>query len=388
MGGHPLRDRRRVSAQGEAGAHRPKMIDAGELAEPDPPQSLGVLQKTRVLMTGHTGFVGTWLTIALRMGGAEVVGLSSLSTELSACRSEQLATLGVKTEAADLTDTTLVARLIDLVEESDLVVHLAAKATVGQAYREPDATLRTNVGGLQGILEAVRLNGSTPLVAVTSDKCYGRGGGAVLGLREDDFLVPAGIYETSKAIQEFLCASYRATFDLPITSVRLANVLGGGDTADRLVPNCIRAFQSGKQALLSDPGAVRPWQSILDVCHGFLNLFALILQGSWTGGSLNFAPPSQDLTVGELVACLADKWGTPGAWVVDPASRGMPEERILRVDGRMAANLLTWRHRYDSAESLVASIQQWYALAEDLGPIAAMVRQLQHGFGPSKEGLG
>ena len=347
--------------------------------------TIGELSGKRVLVTGHTGFVGSWLSTALHLAGAEVVGLSSLSSPLSVRRSEQLANLGITTHKADLTAATSVGLVKELVGEADVVVHGAAQALVTDALRNPDLTLRTNVGGLQMVLEAIRSAPTVPLVAVTSDKCYGRGSDPGRGLSEGDSLRPSGIYETSKAIQEFLCATYRTTFNLPITSVRLANVVGGGDVTDRLVPNCIRAFEDGRTVSISDETAIRPWQSVLDVCEGFLRLLALTLRGGWTGASLNFAPPSQEVTVGNLVRHLAEGWSGPAGWRVEPDFRGLPEERILQVDGRLAAQVLDWQHQHLAPESLVSVIYAWYEGSRGDGPGPATVDQLRRHMGLDRD---
>lgn len=355
---------------------------------PDPlPTALAALRGKHVLMTGHTGFVGSWLSAALHLAGAEVVGLSSLSSPLSVRRSLQLGSLGIRTHKADLTSETSAGLLAGLVGGADVVVHAAAQALVTEAVRKPDLTLRTNAGGMQRVLEAIRSAPGVPLVAVTSDKCYGRGSAPGPGLSEADLLRPAGIYETSKAIQEFLCATYRTTFDLPITSVRLANVVGGGDVTDRLVPNCIQAFAAGRTVRISDETAIRPWQSILDVCEGFLRLLARTQRDDWEGGSLNFAPPTQEITVANLVRHLAAGWSGPAGsegsarWRVEADFRGLPEEHILRVDGRRAAKVLDWHHRYLTPEALVAQIYDWYDVSGRDGPGAATLGQLRRHVG-------
>jgi CDP-glucose 4,6-dehydratase len=343
--------------------------------------TIAALRGKRVLVTGHTGFVGSWLSSALRLAGAEVVGLSSLATGLSVRRSLQLESSGVRTHRVDLTAATSDDLLNELVADADVVVHAAAQALVTEAVRNPDLTFRTNVGGLQRVLEAIRRAQSVPLVTVTSDKCYGRGSEPGRGLSEDDALRPSGIYETSKAIQEFLCATYRTTFDLPITSVRLANVVGGGDVTDRLVPNCIQAFEGGRTVHISDESAIRPWQSVVDVCEGFLRLLAVSLRDDWKGGSLNFAPPSQEITVGALVRHLVAGWSGQAGWRVQADFRGIPEERILQVDGRLAARVLNWQHQHLAPESLVSLIYEWREVSGRDGPGVATVGQLRRHMG-------
>jgi CDP-glucose 4,6-dehydratase len=351
------------------------------------PATIAGLRGKRVLVTGHTGFVGSWLSSALCLAGAEVVGISALSTPLSVRRSQQLGSLGIRTHKADLTAATSAGLLNEVVGEADVVVHGAAQALVTEAIRNPELTLRTNVGGLQTILEAVRSAQSVPLVTVTSDKCYGRGSEPGRGLSEGDHLRPSGIYETSKAIQEFLCHTYRTTYDLPITTIRLANVVGGGDVTDRLVPNCIQAFEDGRTVCISDETAIRPWQSVLDVCEGFLRLLARSLRGGWKGGSLNFAPPSQEITVGDLVRHLVAGWSGPAGWRVEANFRGLPEEHILQVDGRLAARVLSWQHRHLAPETLVSLIYEWHEVSRRDGPGAATIGQLRRHMGLETKAL-
>ena len=254
-----------------------------------------------VFVTGHTGFIGSWLCTLLRDLGATVVGYSLSDDASTASRVVWLKSLGVTSVEGDVRDF---ERLLASVEEAepDVVVHLAAQPIVFLGFSAPHLTFDVNINGSLNVLEVARRTGVAALVHVTSDKCYSVAAALGEALMEDSDLGGEGPYSASKTIAEILFREYSnlGGGDPPwMASIRLGNVVGGGDEADRLVPNCLRSFREGRAFAIRDPRAVRPFQHVLDVVHGLaLSAEALLERRIPSGIPLNFAPPYSGLTVG------------------------------------------------------------------------------------------
>jgi CDP-glucose 4,6-dehydratase len=335
-----------------------------------------------VFVTGHSGFIGAWLCMILRQAGARVVGFSLSDDPASASRAEWLEELSVPAISADVRDfDALLAALV--ATRPDVVVHLAAQALVGPGYREPRHTFDVNVNGSLNVLEGVRRTGTPALVHVTSDKCYAPPALAAGAVTEDAPLGGTGPYPASKTIAEILFKEFSDLCQMSsaatwMSSVRLGNVVGGGDEADRLVPNCLRAFEVNQPFAVRDPLALRPWQHVMDVVNGICLLAQALLQRDLPNGlSLNFAPPHCDLTAGGLVADLAAAWG-PGARVSrQRSSCSFPEEPVLRLDGSCAAALLEWHHRVETSALADVTVEWVRLVAQGLSPAEAMTAQLR-----------
>ncbi len=314
-----------------------------------------------VLVTGHSGFIGAWLTTVLEHLGANVIGYSINDDPSSAARAEWLGDVCTRQYEADVRDREKLFSVIDE-HRPDLVYHLAAQALLCRGFEDPHLTFDVNLRGSLNVLEAARLGMIPALVHVTSDKCYVPMKPGDSKLTEDSPLGGCSPYSASKTIAEILFreftdltrldgAPYRAT------SVRLGNVIGGGDDADRLVPNCIRAFEDERVFAVRDPLAVRPFQHVLDVVAGFvLAGTRLIAAEERTVDALNFAPPSSGFTAGEMVFELARAWGEPS--LISPACEAcaFPEDKLLWLDGSKASEMLGWQHAFDlrgSAERIV-----------------------------------
>ncbi|MFY4722998.1 NAD-dependent epimerase/dehydratase family protein [Streptomyces sp. LaBMicrA B280] len=339
---------------------------------------LDALRGRTVLVTGHSGFIGSWLCSLLVAFGADVVGYSLSEDPVGAARAQWLTLLGVtdvRGDVRDLDSVLAAARAF----EPDVVVHLAAQPLLGRGFTEPHLTFDVNLNGSLSVLETVRLGAVRALVHVTSDKCYAPVGAGAPPLTEVSRLGGAGPYPASKWMAEALFNEFRALVpaDSSIVSVRLGNVIGGGDEADRLVPNALRAFRSGTAFRLRDPAAERPFQHVLDVVWGLARLAScLLLRRIDSGRALNFAPPGMASSAGELVAELAREWG-PGALVSDGRDEvDFPEEPVLRLDGGRAARLLRWEHRLDLTSA--ASWTVAWARMTDSGvpPSDATARQV------------
>ena len=323
----------------------------------------------RVLVTGHTGFKGAWLTLWLRRLGAGVSGLSDrVPTDPSLF---ELA--GVERDArsftADLRDAGAVREAV--VEAApEVVLHLAAQPIVRRSYAEPAETYATNVLGTAHLLDAIReVGGVRSVVVVTSDKCYAPGPDAH---PEDDPLGGEDPYSSSKAAQEMVAEAYRRSYGLPIATGRAGNVIGGGDWgADRLLPDIVDAMLDERALELRNPGAVRPWQHVLNPLAGYLVLAQAVHRDAGTfAAGWNFGPePGDELPVSALVERIGELWGTPIETAEQPGEHP-PEAPTLRLDSSRARSELGWRPGWDLDEGLRA-IVAWARVYRDGGDVRA-----------------
>jgi CDP-glucose 4,6-dehydratase len=324
----------------------------------------------RVLVTGDTGFKGAWLCEWLLALGAELGGCS-LSAE-PGCLFEA-AGLRSRMLHRDI-DVRDLSALVSFVDEfrPDFVLHLAAQALVRPSYRDPVGTFATNVMGVSHVLEAVRLSGRPcSVVIVTSDKCYANREW-LHGYREDDPLGGHDPYSASKGAAEIVTASYRDSFfpsgrPVAIASARAGNVIGGGDwSQDRIVPDCIRALQSGRAIQVRNPASTRPWQHVLEPLSGYLLLGACLDRELRAPGgadkrfasAFNFGPGLQsNRSVESLVTEILRHW--PGTWE-QPAQSGEPHEAgLLSLSIDKANRVLGWSPVWNF-ETSVALCVGWY----------------------------
>lgn len=326
---------------------------------------LDVYRGSRVLVTGHTGFKGSWLARWLTDLGAEVAGLSlylpSQPSHFEALGLERR----IRHIVADVRDAGAVAAAVGE-WRADFVFHLAAQPLVREAYASPKLTFDTNLGGTVNVLEAVRRQDSVrAAVLITSDKCY-ENLELERGYDESDRLGGADPYSASKACAEIAISAYARSFLLPagrrVASTRAGNVIGGGDwAADRVVPDCVRAWSRGEQVALRNPTATRPWQHVLEPLSGYLWLGACLATGraDVNGEAFNFGPaPAAAVTVGELVEALSRHWPR-SAWSAQPANDGKPEASLLQLDCDKALRRLGWRAVLDFAET-ARYTARWY----------------------------
>ena len=320
-------------------------------------------QGRRVLLTGHTGFKGTWLGLMLTHLGAHIVGLAlepppgpSLFTLLA--REMDLAH-----HIADLRDPAATEAVLTGADAS-VVFHLGAQALVPLGFAEPAATFATNLGGTINLLQAMRgrreIEGA---VLVTTDKVY-RNFGDGRRFREDDPLGGDDPYSASKAAAELAVASWRASFgtELPaMATARAGNVIGGGDfAASRLVPDIVRTVCGNAPLVLRHPHATRPWQHVLDVLRGYLMLAEDLVQSPTTcPTTVNFGPVSgRETSVVELIRSLGHAFGHDLPWQQDP--HGHPEAPRLALDASLAVQALGWHPRFEGSSGIAATAA-WYA---------------------------
>jgi CDP-glucose 4,6-dehydratase len=339
----------------------------------------------RVLLTGHTGFKGAWLSFWLSELGAQVHGLSvDVPTQPSLYEQAGLAERLASDVRMDIRDQ---ARLGDHVAALDpeVVLHLAAQPLVRASYARPLETFETNVMGTAYLLEAARRAPSLrSLLVVTTDKCYDNHEW-VHPYRESDPLGGHDPYSASKACAELVAASWRDSFGaaLPfrIATARAGNVIGGGDWAqDRLVPDCIRAFQQSRTVVLRRPDAVRPWQHVLEPLCGYL-LLAQRLAGA-EGGSFarayNFGPAyAGSATVLQVAQSVAALWQQGAAVRVERDPDAPAEAGLLRLDSTLAMSQLGWAPRFTLAQALEATVDLYRQSGDVPSTGAAMGQQLR-----------
>jgi CDP-glucose 4,6-dehydratase len=318
----------------------------------------------RVLLTGHTGFTGGWLALWLHRLGASVHGYA-LNPPTEPCFFEvcRLGSVLSSDSRADLADYAALRRAFESAAP-EVVFHLAAQPLVRDGYRDPLGTLRTNVLGTAHVLEAARGAPSVrAVVVVTTDKVYeNREDGRPY--READALGGHDPYSASKAAAEIVAASYRKSFSIHhIATARAGNVIGGGDwAAERLVPDCLRAFSSKRPVRLRYPDSVRPWQHVLDAVQGYVRLGERLLaaNGAEYAGAWNFGPSaSGDASVADVAAALARLWAD-GARVEHAGDAANPHEAgLLRLDSSRAASKLGWKTRWSLEQALQQTVH-WH----------------------------
>ena len=342
-----------------------------------------VFNGKKVLVTGHTGFKGSWLSLWLSTLGADVTGVSlTPSTSPSLFDTLNLSSI-LSHNIIDVTDFRLFSTLIiDL--KPDFIFHLAAQPIVAASYENPLLTWQTNVNGTLNLLESLRLcNHNCYAVFITSDKCY-ENKEWTWGYRENDQLGGSDPYSVSKASAELAIQTYaRSFFNSPdscvkVSSARAGNVIGGGDwSQNRIVPDCVKAWSTHLSVSLRNPQSTRPWQHVLEPLGGYLLLASSLSSGSVPSGeSFNFGPSSsQNYTVQQLVEEFSNTWSN-ASWHIHPSaltSSQLYESSLLKLCCDKALHQLGWfpvlsfpetvRYTASWYKSFYESPQESYALS-------------------------
>jgi len=326
-----------------------------------------VYKNKTVLITGHTGFQGTWLTFWLKILGAKIIGYSiDVPTtpsmfELLKLESEIVHIIG------DINDLKKFQSVINEYKP-DIVFHLAAQPIVRTSYEKPIETFHTNVLGTANVLESIRNETNTKVcVVMTSDKCYEN---PIDGhpCKEDEKMGGNDPYSASKGAAEIIAASYRKSFfnkkdHCKIATTRVGNVIGGGDWAkDRLVPDCVRALIDGQKIIIRNPQSIRPWQHVLEPISAILWLAAKIYLESKYSEGWNFGPnsSSNDVTVKDVVEQILEEWGS-GTFEHSDEKSSEYETKELRLDSSKASNILQWKTIFSIKEAITETIN-WYKI--------------------------
>jgi len=328
----------------------------------------GIYKNKTVLITGHTGFKGSWLGLWLQSLGAEVVGYS-LDPPTNPNHFDLLK-MDIKSIIADMRDFNSLLNVFELYNP-EIVFHMAAQPIVRLSYTNPRETLEMNIMGTVNVFEACRLNPKVKaIINITSDKCYDNKEW-VWGYRENDAMGGYDPYSASKGCSELLTNAYRNSFFHPdsygkkhsvlLASARAGNVIGGGDWAqDRLIPDLIRSVIEKKTMCIRSPGATRPWQHVLDPLSGYLHLGQKLLMekkdfvGAWNFGPVN----NKEYTVVEVVDYFKKYWNAID-YKVDQNSINPHEARLLKLDCSKALTDLNWKSIWNSNEVFDKTIN-WY----------------------------
>lgn len=346
---------------------------------------MGFWAGKKVLVTGHTGFKGSWLCETLLARGAQVAGFA-LAPDTKPALFDQLGLARRMDHAlGDIRDADLVvARLREV--RPEVVLHLAAQPLVRRSYREPLATWATNVMGTAHVLDAVRLLGSPcAVVVVTTDKVY-ENREWEHPYRENDPLGGHDPYSASKAGTELVAASWRKAFfaasEVRLATARAGNVIGGGDwSEDRILPDLARAFGAGQPLLVRNRHAVRPWQHVLDPLEGYLELAERLAgqEAKRVEDGFNFGPePADQRSVGALIEEARRHWA--GTWTdaTDPAAPHEAGQLALSIE--RARSVLGWHPRWDFARAVAETVSWYRDVAAGADP-AQLVRAQIEKFG-------
>ena len=323
----------------------------------------------KVFLTGHSGFKGSWLALWLQSMGAQVKGFSLEAPTQPSLFVEARVAENMESVTGDIRNFD---QLHQSVEEfqPEIVFHMAAQSLVRLSYDVPVETYATNVMGTVHLLEAIRKVGSVrAVVNITSDKCY-ENREWVWGYRENEAMGGFDPYSSSKGCAELVTSAYRNSFFNPdnyqehgcaVATVRAGNVIGGGDWAlDRLVPDILRAFESGKRVEIRSPNSIRPWQHVLEPLSGYLALAErLFIDGAEYAEGWNFGPDEEDaLPVGWIVNRIGDLWGMGAGWEIDEEV-SPHEANYLKLDCSKAKMQLHWQSKWQLGEAL-SRIVKWH----------------------------
>ncbi len=345
----------------------------------------------KVLVTGHTGFKGGWLSLWLQSRGAKVSGFALQPPTTPNFFEVARAGDGMHSHVGDIRDFEHILRIFSE-EKPDVVFHLAAQPLVRYSYANPVETYATNVMGTVHLLEAIRQAGGVRVVVnITSDKCY-ENREWVWGYRENEPMGGYDPYSSSKGCAELVASAYRSSFFNPqsyekhgvaLASVRAGNVIGGGDWAeDRLIPDMLRAIEAGQPVVIRNPHAIRPWQHVLEPLKGYL----LLAEKMWESGPAfsegwNFGPNDDDAkSVEWVINKITDRWGDGAAWKID--GREHPHEaNYLKLDCSKAKSRLNWHPRWNIEQTLeqIIAWHRAYLAGENMQEITlAQIRDYEN----------
>jgi CDP-glucose 4,6-dehydratase len=328
-----------------------------------------VFKNKKVLITGNTGFKGSWLSVWLVELGAEVYGVSNdVPTNPSMFNELKLGEI-ITHFNADIRDFNAIRQIVEEIKP-DFLFHMAAQAIVVSSYKDPIDTISTNVMGTANVLEVLReINNKCTAIIITSDKCYDNVEW-VCGYKESDALGGKDIYSGSKGAAELIFKSYYHSYfkntlksNVRVASVRAGNVIGGGDWADyRIVPDCIKAWVNGQSVEIRSPKATRPWQHVLEPLSGYLTIAQELVDNiNYNGESFNFGPNSEyNKTVKELLDDMSKNWKLrQGPSFLSEKSSEFHEAALLKLNCDKALFYLKWLPTLDY-DKLIEFTSTWY----------------------------
>lgn len=337
-----------------------------------------------ILITGHTGFKGTWLTFLLERLGVPVVGLS-LVPEFNSLFDRARRTGAIPETFSDIRDLDAV-RTFMTAHRPSAVIHMAAQPLVLESYKTPRETFETNVMGTVNVLEsAFNTDSVEAVVIVTTDKVY-RNDNSARAFIESDALAGKDPYSASKVGTEAAVAAWQQISKVQggpkVFSVRAGNVIGGGDWAEnRLIPDLIRGFTSGSIALVRNPLSTRPWQHVLDPLNGYLMALEAVLSGLSTV-AFNFGPNESSLSVGEVVAIAIREWGAEIVPIANQSGTNTDEQveaMSLNLDSSLSRSTLGWEPYWSQESAVISSIQWWKRVLDgSVSPYESCKLDIEH----------
>ncbi len=323
----------------------------------------------KVLITGHTGFKGSWLCLWLQKLGSNVIGYSLPQPTYPGLFQDADVAKGMISVEGDVRNLELLCSTIKQFKP-EIVIHMAAQSLVRYSYDHPIETYSTNVMGTVNLYESIRqVNTVKAVINVTSDKCY-ENKEILRGYREDEPMGGYDPYSSSKGCSELVTSAYADSYfnagnyeqhGIAIATARAGNVIGGGDWAkDRLIPDIIRAYMNSQSVTIRNPDSIRPWQHVLEPLHGYLTLAQkLFTEGTTYSGGWNFGPDDDDTKPVSWVADQITKyWGEESEWVLDEDSHPH-EAHYLKLDCSKAKSQLGWSPVWDLSTTL-AHVVAWY----------------------------
>lgn len=341
-------------------------------------------QGKKVLVTGHTGFKGTWMSKVLLELGAQVVGYSLKEPTTPGLFSLLNMEKEIKSYEADIRDLEKMTKVV-LQEKPQIVIHMAAQPIVRESYKNPVGTYSTNIMGTVNLLEAVRKSESVrSVVNVTTDKVY-RNKEWLWGYRENEELDGFDPYSNSKSCSELITASYKRSFfdnEIGISTARAGNVIGGGDFAvDRIIPDCVRAVSKQDKIIIRNPNSIRPYQHVLEPIIAYLLIAEKQYNDITIADSYNVGPNETDcISTGKLVELFCDKWNQTNMnkveWEVQNLD-GPHEANFLKLDCSKIKSVVGWKPKWN-VEVAIEKVVCWtqsYLQNEDMNK--CIVKQIK-----------
>jgi len=341
----------------------------------------------RVLITGHNGFKGSWLSLILQSQGHEIYGISLPAISNSLYVSAGIEGKVQKSYSVDICDKKLFAETLKKIQP-EVIIHLAAQSLVPYSHKNIYETYNTNIMGTVNLMESLNaLDNLKACLVVTTDKVYQNVDNHTAYAENDSLGCLTDPYSVSKAAADLITQSFTVTHpEMPIAIARAGNVIGGGDWADgRLIPDWARAYESNLELRIRNLGAIRPWQHVLDCLNGYLALIEALMLNKVEGGAWNFGPPkNNEKNVQDLINVLNANCGTPVK--LEHSEAQISEASYLSLDSSKAKLILGWENKWNFETAVLSSMRWYIDSIKGASPLLLMERDMTsfgafHSFG-------